>query len=147
MSCLWLHFLNSYKWNVGTSNVQTTVSWSECLPSTFWSNTIICSIISNAIFTGDIQRHLRPCETQRKVSLANMKGSQEKIWGSHSSVASDIGLPGMWQCVTGGVVPDILKHFFWLLELEEEHTLILQNHLPNDTHIPKDSNFQDNTCN
>ena len=128
MSCLWLHFPNSYKWNVGTSNVQTTVSWSECLPSTFWSNTIFCSIISNAIFTGDIQRHLWPCETQRKVSLANMKGSQKEIWGSHSSVASDIGLLGMWQCVTGGVVPNILKHFFfWLLQPEEEHTLILQN--------------------
>jgi hypothetical protein len=40
-----------------------------------------------------------------------------------------------------------LKHFFWLLDPEEEHTLILQNHLPNDTHIPKDSNFQDITCN
>lgn len=52
--CLWLCFPNGYKWNVGTSNVQRTVSLSECLPSTFWSNTIFCSIISNAIFAGDI---------------------------------------------------------------------------------------------
>jgi len=94
MSCLWLRFLNGYKRNVGSSNVQAIVSWSECLPSTFWSNTIFYSIISNAIFTGDIQRHLWPYETQRKVSLANMKGSQEEIWDPHSSVASDTGLLG-----------------------------------------------------
>ena len=53
MSCLWLHSLNGYNWSVGTSNVQTTVSCSECLPSTFWSNTIFCSIISNAIWCKD----------------------------------------------------------------------------------------------
>jgi hypothetical protein len=112
MSCLWLHSPNGYKWIVETSNVQTTVSWSECLPSTFWSNTIFCSIISSAIFTGDIQRHLWPCETQKKGSLANTKASQEEIWSSHSSVASDKGLLG-WQCVTGVVVPDIWSTFLF----------------------------------
>jgi hypothetical protein len=148
MSCLWLHFPNGYKWNMGTSTLQTTVSWSEALPSTFWSNTIFCSIISNAIFVGDVQRHLWTYETQRKVFLANMQGSQEEIWGSHSSVASDNRSPGMWQCVTGGVVPDILKHFlFWLLQPEEEHISNLQNYLPIDIHIPKDSNFQHIICN
>ena len=94
MSYLWLRFPNGYKWIVVTSNIQTTVSCSECLPSTFWSNTIICSIISNAIFTGDIQRHLWPYETQRKVSLANTRASQKTIEGSHSSVANDTGLLG-----------------------------------------------------